>query len=366
MRAQYNFPLPLIIDDETTPDPLHEPTPSSPTASNIPTQSILDALESITSAPPSNESVDSFSTSAYLDLTNALSSVSQQQTIPQEPSHVQPLSPSSNQLSQNDIEQYHLRNLDPTHQIQQTLSDNRFYYPTSSLRYQHQTQMSRLQNQSPLNMNMSNSTQSLTQGLHPQAEDLLSKFQKSEDVLLSSTLGSPVSDTTHPFSPVRESHNQIFQSNHTSPGSLTYFHSNRMTQIAAPIKKSRSRKSRNRKNETPHPSRFCHICARTQKSEKVYCNNLGTERKCRKAVCEPCFKELRWDFQRAKQGGWICPHCAGACSGMPRARCHIYRKTNQRRKAGREQAAAAEKNRVGDIESTTKYENIIDAHADGC
>lgn len=357
MRAQYNFSLPLIIDDETTPDPLHEPTPSSPTTSNIPTQSILDALESITSVPPSNESVESFSTSAYLDLTNALSSsVSQQQTILQEPSHIQTLSPSSNQLSQSDIEQYH--------QIQQTLSDNRIYYPTSSLRYQHQTQMSRLQNQSSLNMNISNSTQALHS--QPQPEDLLSKFQKSEDVLLSSTLGSPVSDTTHPFSPVRESHNDILPSNHTSPGCLAYFHPNRITQIPGPIKKSRSRKSRNRKNETPHPSRFCHICARTQKSEKVYCNNLGTERKCRKAVCEPCFKELRWDFQRAKQGGWICPHCAGACSGMPRARCHIYRKTNQRRKAGREQAAAAEKNRIVGVETTTKYENIIDAHADGC
>lgn len=106
-------------------------------------------------------------------------------------------------------------------------------------------------------------------------------------------------------------------------------------QFVEGLKKRISKPRRARKNTTPQPSRFCHICARTQKSRKMFCANLNTDKKCRKAVCEPCFVELMWDFQKATEckGEWHCPHCRGICDRVPRARCHIYTKTNEKRKA---------------------------------
>lgn len=98
------------------------------------------------------------------------------------------------------------------------------------------------------------------------------------------------------------------------------------------VRKPRAR--RGRKRSLPVPSRFCHICARTQKSRKMYCANLQTEMKCRKSVCEPCFVELGWDFAQCP-ANWLCPHCRGICNVVPRARCHIYTKTNEKRKAAR-------------------------------
>lgn len=108
-------------------------------------------------------------------------------------------------------------------------------------------------------------------------------------------------------------------------------------QVVQDIKKRISKPRRARKSATPQPSRFCHICARTQKSRKMFCANLNTEKKCRKAVCEPCFVELRWDFEIAVEGKekWHCPHCRGMCGSVPRARCHIYTKTNEKRKASK-------------------------------
>ena len=98
-----------------------------------------------------------------------------------------------------------------------------------------------------------------------------------------------------------------------------------------PVSKKKS------KSSSPVPSRFCHICSRTQKSEKIFCSNLFAKKKCRKAVCEPCFNELNWDFEKAKQqqSQWLCPHCRGICHSVPSARCHVYTKTNERRRAAR-------------------------------
>lgn len=106
-------------------------------------------------------------------------------------------------------------------------------------------------------------------------------------------------------------------------------------QLVEGLKKRISKPRRSRKSATPQPSRFCHICARTQKSRKMFCANLSTDKKCRKAVCEPCFVELKWDFLKAMEGKgeWHCPHCRGICNSVPRARCHIYTKTNEKRKA---------------------------------
>lgn len=89
------------------------------------------------------------------------------------------------------------------------------------------------------------------------------------------------------------------------------------------------------------PSRFCHMCARTQKSRKVVCGNIASGA-CRKAVCELCFVEHGWDFghAEAEQSAWCCPHCRGLCNTVPRARCHIYNKTNERRKSARKRADA--------------------------
>lgn len=100
----------------------------------------------------------------------------------------------------------------------------------------------------------------------------------------------------------------------------------------AGVRKPRSRRAR--KKSVPVPSRFCHICARTQKSRKMFCANLRTDVKCRKSVCEPCFIELGWDFAQTPHT-WLCPHCRGICAAVPRARCHIYTKTNEKRKAAR-------------------------------
>lgn len=112
---------------------------------------------------------------------------------------------------------------------------------------------------------------------------------------------------------------------------------NRVPTTPLAKKKRISKSRRSRQNATPQPSRFCHICARTQKSRKMFCANLNTEKKCRKAVCEPCFKELRWNFEKALEGRekWHCPHCRGMCESVPRARCHIYTKTNEKRKASK-------------------------------
>jgi hypothetical protein len=94
---------------------------------------------------------------------------------------------------------------------------------------------------------------------------------------------------------------------------------------------------RPKKQHTSLPSRFCHLCSRTQKSKKVVCANI-TDGSCRKAVCEPCFSEQQdWDWEKATAPGsnWKCPHCLGLCHSIPRARCIIYKAVNTKRRNAR-------------------------------
>lgn len=90
------------------------------------------------------------------------------------------------------------------------------------------------------------------------------------------------------------------------------------------------------------PSRFCHICSRTAKKVALLaCGNLASGA-CRKVVCEKCFAEYGWDWNRAAalaaRGAWQCTHCRRACPR--RAQCAIYRRTNERRREQQQQARA--------------------------
>jgi hypothetical protein len=101
--------------------------------------------------------------------------------------------------------------------------------------------------------------------------------------------------------------------------------------------KQGSKQRRLKTHQTTLPSRFCHLCSRTQKSRKVVCSNIANG-SCRKAVCEPCFSEQEhWDWAKATTPGsnWKCPHCLDLCPTIPRARCIIYKAVNTKRRNAR-------------------------------
>jgi hypothetical protein len=101
--------------------------------------------------------------------------------------------------------------------------------------------------------------------------------------------------------------------------------------------KQGSKQRRFKTHQAALPSRFCHLCSRTQKSRKVVCSNISNG-SCRKAVCEPCFAEQEhWDWEKATTPGsnWKCPHCLDLCPTIPRARCIIYKAVNTKRRNAR-------------------------------
>lgn len=85
---------------------------------------------------------------------------------------------------------------------------------------------------------------------------------------------------------------------------------------------------RARRYSSPRSSRYCHLCARHQKSVKmVGCSNVE-QNICQKSVCVKCIE--RYKLSRNTASHWICPHCENKCP--PRAKCFAYdRQTAQRR-----------------------------------
>jgi Zinc-finger domain of monoamine-oxidase A repressor R1 len=101
----------------------------------------------------------------------------------------------------------------------------------------------------------------------------------------------------------------------------------------------RNRKSRGekKKGSASTASRFCHICSRTSKMNRVVCSNF-LRGKCRKSICEMCFSDNPgWDWERAlsPDSNWTCPHCRHMCNTIPKARCLIYGVVNERRRCKR-------------------------------
>jgi len=87
------------------------------------------------------------------------------------------------------------------------------------------------------------------------------------------------------------------------------------------------------RRSSPGPaSRFCHICARTQRTARhITCANFKRG-ECRKSVCEKCFNTYNWDWDVASQpdSDWVCTHCRNCCPS--KARCVIYEKVNNKRR----------------------------------
>lgn len=92
------------------------------------------------------------------------------------------------------------------------------------------------------------------------------------------------------------------------------------------IEKSKS-KRQSRRYAAPKRSRYCHLCARHEKTvEMVGCGNIkhGT---CQKSICVKCIKTYNL---QANCTDWECPHCQNKCPS--RAKCFSYdRQTAQRR-----------------------------------
>lgn len=92
------------------------------------------------------------------------------------------------------------------------------------------------------------------------------------------------------------------------------------------IDKSKS-KRQSRRYAAPRRSRYCHLCARHEKTvEMVGCGNInhGT---CQKSICVKCIKTYNLQTNCAD---WECPHCQNKCPS--RAKCFSYdRQTAQRR-----------------------------------
>lgn len=82
-----------------------------------------------------------------------------------------------------------------------------------------------------------------------------------------------------------------------------------------------------RRYAKPRRSRYCHLCARHERSVKmVGCTNIK-ERICQKSVCVKCIELYQLD---ATVVDWKCPHCERNCP--KRAKCVSYnRQTAERR-----------------------------------
>lgn len=92
------------------------------------------------------------------------------------------------------------------------------------------------------------------------------------------------------------------------------------------IEKTKS-KRQSRRYAAPRRSRYCHLCARHDKTvEMIGCGNIkkGT---CQKSICVKCIKLHNLQVNCAD---WTCPHCQNKCPS--RAKCFSYdRQTAQRR-----------------------------------
>lgn len=94
--------------------------------------------------------------------------------------------------------------------------------------------------------------------------------------------------------------------------------------VTKPIRKGGRR---TRRYSSARSSRYCHLCARHEKSvPMVGCSNVQRNI-CQKSVCVKCIE--RYGLSSSEQN-WVCPHCQGKCP--PRAKCFAYdRQTAQRR-----------------------------------
>eukprot|EP00172_Hildenbrandia_rubra_P002051 Plantae.Rhodophyta-Hildenbrandia_rubra.ctg27084.p1 GENE.Plantae.Rhodophyta-Hildenbrandia_rubra.ctg27084~~Plantae.Rhodophyta-Hildenbrandia_rubra.ctg27084.p1 ORF type:complete len:314 (+),score=26.82 Plantae.Rhodophyta-Hildenbrandia_rubra.ctg27084:411-1352(+) len=122
------------------------------------------------------------------------------------------------------------------------------------------------------------------------------------------------------------------------------------------ITKTRKKFRRPKTYTKPVPSRFCHICSRIPRefSPHLICGNMY-KGICRKTVCKKCFVDNGWDWQKANDIGfnWRCTHCVG--QGCPkRAQCHIYERTNKRRKNANTMSKKNERSAFGDREHHEK------------
>mmetsp|Transcript_16963 Transcript_16963/g.35200 ORF Transcript_16963/g.35200 Transcript_16963/m.35200 type:complete len:259 (-) Transcript_16963:830-1606(-) len=88
------------------------------------------------------------------------------------------------------------------------------------------------------------------------------------------------------------------------------------------------------------PSKYCHVCQRTDRvTNLLRCSNLE-KGACRKVICEVCFGRYGWDLERAKRpgSGWKCTHCTGTCPD--KAQCVGYARRKHSRFAKEENLPA--------------------------
>lgn len=105
-----------------------------------------------------------------------------------------------------------------------------------------------------------------------------------------------------------------------------------------PIVERRSERRRKRYFR-PDPSRFCHICYRTNKLVRhVICSNIN-EGYCRKVICEKCIETYgetyQWNVEEIfnDSSKFLCSHCRNSCPET--AQCASYNKSNRRRSIAR-------------------------------
>lgn len=107
------------------------------------------------------------------------------------------------------------------------------------------------------------------------------------------------------------------------------------TLTTTPIPTGRVQKQ-TRRYTVPKSSRYCHLCARHQRSvSMIPCGNveLGL---CQKSVCGKCIEHYRLQVTLPS---WSCPHCQNKCP--QRAKCFAYDRQTARR---RERTLRAKRN----------------------
>jgi len=107
------------------------------------------------------------------------------------------------------------------------------------------------------------------------------------------------------------------------------------TAIEMEEKSGKKPERRKKKYFRPEPSRFCHICYRTNKLVRhVVCSNIA-EGYCRKVICEKCIEIhgqiYNWDAEKIFENAseFLCSHCLNMCPDT--AQCASYNRSNRRR-----------------------------------
>eukprot|EP00737_Agarophyton_chilense_P003216 gb/GEZJ01003736.1/.p1 GENE.gb/GEZJ01003736.1/~~gb/GEZJ01003736.1/.p1 ORF type:complete len:366 (+),score=31.89 gb/GEZJ01003736.1/:91-1098(+) len=133
----------------------------------------------------------------------------------------------------------------------------------------------------------------------------------------------------HPYNslPALGLHPAAIQPNHTlEPFYQT--HKQAPTTLAAVLSPKKPIQKQTRRYTVPKSSRYCHLCARHQRSvSMIPCGNVSFGL-CQKSVCSKCIVAYELNVHVPQ---WSCPHCCNSCP--KRAKCFSYDRQTARRRA---------------------------------